>query len=127
VPKITNKNNIQSILKKLKPPSRKNINPEFKNNQKDKNLRKSYTNFSKDVRKKNKSYLSPKNEEEKKRCNNNKRHYNKKEFKKIFKLSDFGLCTKIENQLPSQFGGGIFLAPEICKMGPDCETVSGPF
>jgi hypothetical protein len=110
-------------MKKLKPPSRKIIRPLYKSKQvKPENDEPIILKL-----KKNKKYLKKikTEKQDKKETKNflNKRKINRFQGK-IFKLSDFGLCTNIKNKTPSQFAGGDVLGPEICKLGPDSRNVS---
>lgn len=52
---------------------------------------------------------------------------NSNQERKIYKLSDFGLCVNINRSKPLQFGCNSYLAPEICQRGPDSSQVCGGF
>ena len=54
--------------------------------------------------------------------NNNQKNILKTD--KLFKLADFGLCTKVTKNKPFEFGVNQFLAPEIFSLGVDSAKVS---
>ena len=98
----------------------------FKSNQRTLNLRKLCNNFLEKQKNTVFKKLKPKLKEKQGKYIKTKTKTNKNQkykLKKIFKLSDFGLCTNIKKQTPKQFGSGVFLAPEICKKGPDSKKV----
>jgi hypothetical protein len=128
---IANQTNVLSILRNLKPPSRKLTQPSFKLKDKKYILEKNKLNENpKKIRskyKRNQRAFSRKLKKSdiqvwKKSCLLNRMDDDASE-KITFKLSDFGLCTNVKTEMPCQFGGGDFLAPEICEKGPDSSNV----